>query len=64
MNEFTANSAFSGKGLSADDLSLNSHHFLLTTNVMIGRIQQQVESLLYRDNSGQVTVRLRRPVEH
>ena len=64
LNDFTANSAFTGKGLSADDLSLTSQHFLLTSNVMIGRIQQQVESLLYRDNKGQVTVRLRRPVEH
>ena len=64
LNDFTANSAFTGKSLSADDLSLTSQHFLLTSNVMIGRIQQQVESLLYRDNKGQVTVRLRRPVEH
>lgn len=64
LNDFTSHSAFTNKGLSAEGLSVTSQHFLLTSNVMIGRIRQQVESLLYRDNSGQVTVRLRRPVEH
>lgn len=64
MGAFSGHSAFAGKGLSQEGLSLSSQHFLLTSNVVIGRAQQEVESLLYRENSGKVIVRLRRPVEH
>ena len=64
MNDFTGHTAFAGKGLSPEGLSLASQHFLLTSNVLIGRARQQIESLLYRENGGRVIVRLRRPVEH
>lgn len=64
MNDFTGHSAFAGKGLSPEGLSLSSQYFFLTSNVLIGRARQQIESLLYRENSGRVIVRLRRPVEH
>ena len=64
MNAFVSNATFAGKGLSPEGLSLSSHYFLLTSSVVIGRARQQVESLLYRENSGRVIVRLRRPVEH
>lgn len=64
MTDFTGHTAFTGKGLSPEGLALSSQHFLLTSNVLIGRARQQVESLMYRENSGRVIVRLRRPVEH
>ncbi|MFO7604551.1 MAG: type II secretion system minor pseudopilin GspK [Gammaproteobacteria bacterium] len=64
LSEFTQHSVFAGKGLSPEGLSLSSQHFLLTSRVMIGRARQEVESLLYRGNDGDIIVRLRRPVEH
>ena len=64
ISDFVSHSAFAGKGLSQEGLTLSSRYFLLTSNVAIGRAHQEVESLLYRENNGQVIVRLRRPVEH
>jgi len=64
IGDFTGHTAFAGKGLSQEGLSLSTQHFLLTSNIVIGRTQQEIESLLYRENSGRVIVRLRRPVEH
>jgi general secretion pathway protein K len=64
LNEFTSQPAFNGKGLSPEGLTVSSQYFLLTSNIMIGRARQQVESLLYREDGGHVIVRLRRPVEH
>jgi len=60
IDDFVGAGIFEGKGMQEDYLSVSSHYFLLTANVMLGDAPLTMQSLLYRSPTGAITVVQRR----